>query len=257
MDKFYGIAVFNPVMNGVGGNLVAVQASRLSTALHQLGKPGQAQEKSKFYGCIDTFFGGGIAKVHFDWNQIYLRYLFKNLNYKIEEYLGYFILHVCLSAGKSCCASRPPMTRRKTSIDFKKFILLEVKFCPVKVYFHLSLSFFFWINRIARPNNSSAAVYGDTWKSDIFVHNPRTSSGTHHSDNTLHLSVFTRRCDSGIYLNKWQKIKWPILGNRVVFWLAHLIVFVRCENIKWTNHLVLLTLSRRRGSPLRSKIFWR
>lgn len=60
VDKFYGIAVFNPVMNGVGGNLVAVQASRLSTALHQLGKPGQAQEKSKFYGCIDTFFGGGL-----------------------------------------------------------------------------------------------------------------------------------------------------------------------------------------------------
>ena len=66
VDKFYGIAVFNPVMNGVGGNLVAVQASRLSTALHQLGKPGQAQEKSQFYGCIDTFFGEGIAKVHFD-----------------------------------------------------------------------------------------------------------------------------------------------------------------------------------------------
>lgn len=60
VDKFYGIAVFNPVMNGVGGNLVAVQASRLSTALHQLGKPGQAQEKSQFYGCIDTFFGEGL-----------------------------------------------------------------------------------------------------------------------------------------------------------------------------------------------------
>lgn len=65
VNKFYGIAVFSPVMNGVGGNLVAVQASRLSTALHQLGKPGQAQEKSKFHGCIDTFFGGGIAKVRF------------------------------------------------------------------------------------------------------------------------------------------------------------------------------------------------
>ena len=64
------------------------------------------------------------------------------------------------------------------------------------------LFLFFLINRVARPNNSSAAVYGDTWKSDIFVHNPRTSSGTHHSDNTLHLSVFTRRFDSGIYLNK-------------------------------------------------------
>ena len=60
VDKYYGIAVFSPVMNGVGGNLVAVQASRLSTALHQLGKPGQVQEKRKFHGCIDTFFGSGI-----------------------------------------------------------------------------------------------------------------------------------------------------------------------------------------------------
>jgi len=32
--KFHGIAVFQPVMNGVGGNLVAVQASRMSTYLH-------------------------------------------------------------------------------------------------------------------------------------------------------------------------------------------------------------------------------
>ncbi|KAJ7381776.1 hypothetical protein OS493_039082, partial [Desmophyllum pertusum] len=60
VDKYRGIAVFNPVMNGVGGNLVAVQASRLSTGLHQLGKPGQEQESSKFRGCIDTFCGSGL-----------------------------------------------------------------------------------------------------------------------------------------------------------------------------------------------------
>jgi len=33
-EMFNGIAVFQPVMNGVGGNLVAVQASRMSTYLH-------------------------------------------------------------------------------------------------------------------------------------------------------------------------------------------------------------------------------
>lgn len=60
VDKYHGIAVFSPVINGVGGNLVAVQASRLSTGLHQLGKPGEVQEKSKFHGCIDTFFGSGL-----------------------------------------------------------------------------------------------------------------------------------------------------------------------------------------------------
>jgi hypothetical protein len=39
--KFHGIAVFQPVMNGVGGNLVAVQASRLSTAMHSICAPGE------------------------------------------------------------------------------------------------------------------------------------------------------------------------------------------------------------------------
>ena len=34
VSKFSGIAVFQPVFNGVGGNLVAVQASRISTHLH-------------------------------------------------------------------------------------------------------------------------------------------------------------------------------------------------------------------------------
>ncbi len=29
-----GVAVFSPVINGVGGNLVAVQSSRLATSLH-------------------------------------------------------------------------------------------------------------------------------------------------------------------------------------------------------------------------------
>ncbi|XP_064632349.1 solute carrier family 41 member 1-like isoform X2 [Lineus longissimus] len=38
--NYHGIAVFQPVINGVGGNLVAVQASRISTALHRVSKPG-------------------------------------------------------------------------------------------------------------------------------------------------------------------------------------------------------------------------
>ncbi|XP_050394026.1 solute carrier family 41 member 1 [Patella vulgata] len=38
--NYHGIAVFQPVINGVGGNLVAVQASRISTFLHQNSVPG-------------------------------------------------------------------------------------------------------------------------------------------------------------------------------------------------------------------------
>ena len=39
VTKFKGIAVFQPVFNGVGGNLVAVQASRISTYLHSSDSP--------------------------------------------------------------------------------------------------------------------------------------------------------------------------------------------------------------------------
>ncbi|XP_071960735.1 solute carrier family 41 member 1-like isoform X2 [Antedon mediterranea] len=42
--KNAGVAVFSPVINGVGGNLVAVHASRLSTSLHKLGLPGTTEE---------------------------------------------------------------------------------------------------------------------------------------------------------------------------------------------------------------------
>ncbi|XP_033921790.1 solute carrier family 41 member 3-like [Melopsittacus undulatus] len=38
--NFEGMAVFTPVMNGVGGSLVAIQASRISTFLHLWSKPG-------------------------------------------------------------------------------------------------------------------------------------------------------------------------------------------------------------------------
>ena len=41
MSAYEGVAVFQPVINGVGGNLVAVQASRISTELHRSGRPGQ------------------------------------------------------------------------------------------------------------------------------------------------------------------------------------------------------------------------
>ncbi|XP_040449268.1 solute carrier family 41 member 3 isoform X3 [Falco naumanni] len=38
--NFEGMAVFTPVINGVGGNLVAIQASRISTFLHFWSMPG-------------------------------------------------------------------------------------------------------------------------------------------------------------------------------------------------------------------------
>ncbi|GMR50574.1 hypothetical protein PMAYCL1PPCAC_20769, partial [Pristionchus mayeri] len=41
VEQYPKIASFQPVINGVGGNLVAVQASRVSTAYHQMGRLGE------------------------------------------------------------------------------------------------------------------------------------------------------------------------------------------------------------------------
>ncbi|XP_030748812.1 solute carrier family 41 member 1-like isoform X2 [Sitophilus oryzae] len=44
VSQFKGVAVFQLIINGVGGNLVAVQASRISTELHSQGEPGYLPE---------------------------------------------------------------------------------------------------------------------------------------------------------------------------------------------------------------------
>uniref|UniRef100_A0A915HRC0 SLC41A/MgtE integral membrane domain-containing protein n=1 Tax=Romanomermis culicivorax TaxID=13658 RepID=A0A915HRC0_ROMCU len=61
--KFKGIAVFQPVINGIGGNLVAVQASRLSTSLHQSNKLGSLSHESakrSHCDCCETFCTKGV-----------------------------------------------------------------------------------------------------------------------------------------------------------------------------------------------------
>lgn len=65
VSRFEGLTVFQPVINGVGGNLVAVQASRISTALHkqaELGTllipPGHTHPVI-FITPIASFFGKG------------------------------------------------------------------------------------------------------------------------------------------------------------------------------------------------------
>lgn len=54
VDKFDGIAKFQPVINGVGGNLVAVQASRISTSLHMDSQLGELPEGSET-ACLSPF----------------------------------------------------------------------------------------------------------------------------------------------------------------------------------------------------------
>ncbi|KAK7132589.1 hypothetical protein R3I93_018968 [Phoxinus phoxinus] len=60
--NFEGMAVFTPVINGVGGNLVAIQASRISTYLHFSSIPGVLPYKMRQHWpnpCV-TFFSSGV-----------------------------------------------------------------------------------------------------------------------------------------------------------------------------------------------------
>ncbi|XP_077132745.1 solute carrier family 41 member 3 isoform X1 [Ranitomeya variabilis] len=60
--KFEGMAVFTPVINGVAGNLVAIQASRISTFLHFWSMPGVLPYKMRQHwpNPCTTFFSSGI-----------------------------------------------------------------------------------------------------------------------------------------------------------------------------------------------------
>ncbi|XP_067284551.1 solute carrier family 41 member 2 [Pseudorasbora parva] len=55
-----GIVVYTPVINGIGGNLVAIQSSRISTYLHCHSTPGEVPDEAKgcYYPCR-TFCGTG------------------------------------------------------------------------------------------------------------------------------------------------------------------------------------------------------
>ncbi|XP_013881984.1 solute carrier family 41 member 2 [Austrofundulus limnaeus] len=55
-----GIVVYSPVINGIGGNLVAIQSSRISTHLHLHCAPGEVPDEAKgcYYPCR-TFCGTG------------------------------------------------------------------------------------------------------------------------------------------------------------------------------------------------------
>ncbi|CAB1354226.1 unnamed protein product [Coregonus sp. 'balchen'] len=60
--NFEGMAVFTPVINGVGGNLVAIQASRISTYLHYWSMPGTLPSKMAQHwpGPCLTFCSSGV-----------------------------------------------------------------------------------------------------------------------------------------------------------------------------------------------------
>lgn len=49
VNSFSGFVVFQPIINGIGGNLVSVQASKISTMLHQSSLPGIVPPHAKIF----------------------------------------------------------------------------------------------------------------------------------------------------------------------------------------------------------------
>lgn len=95
-DSFKGSEVFQPIINGIGGNLVSVHASRMSTTLHQSSIMGILPPNSKicvfpwtalFVGCTYNF-----SAIYFDAFLARLRGFFPyhwNFQYTVLEYIRY------------------------------------------------------------------------------------------------------------------------------------------------------------------------
>jgi solute carrier family 41 len=49
VGEFSGFVVFQPIINGIGGNIVSVQASKISTMLHQSSLPGIIPPHTKIF----------------------------------------------------------------------------------------------------------------------------------------------------------------------------------------------------------------
>lgn len=49
VDVLNGFVIFQPIINGIGGNLVSVQASRISTMLHQTSLMGIIPPHTKLW----------------------------------------------------------------------------------------------------------------------------------------------------------------------------------------------------------------
>ncbi|KAF9824359.1 hypothetical protein SFRURICE_005236 [Spodoptera frugiperda] len=65
VDSYPGYEVFQPIVNGIGGNLVCVQSSRLATHLHQTAIPGELPENTRLieWPWRTLFYGTKAAKV--------------------------------------------------------------------------------------------------------------------------------------------------------------------------------------------------
>lgn len=65
MEDYAGFVVFQPIINGIGGNLVSVQCSRISTMLHKTSLPGIIPPHTRqFVPPWTALFKGGMNTAH-------------------------------------------------------------------------------------------------------------------------------------------------------------------------------------------------
>lgn len=86
LDAYADIAIFQPVVNGVGGNLVAIFASRLSTALHRTSTQGSVPfwAPTKWYTYPFHTFMGSLSMLGLCYNlkEFYLMLFIKLIKIK-------------------------------------------------------------------------------------------------------------------------------------------------------------------------------
>lgn len=141
-SRFSRLPVFQPVINGVGGNLVAVQASRLSTSLHKTGKPGSVPTNFKLStGPFEIFFAR-----RSDVNLITARIL---LLISIPAHLLYFFVIRSIESDES--SSSQPVT----FIFLGLYMLLAITQVAILLYLAQNLVTILWKCSIDPDNYST------------------------------------------------------------------------------------------------------
>ncbi|XP_035304645.1 solute carrier family 41 member 3 isoform X2 [Cricetulus griseus] len=128
--QFKGMAVLTPVICGVGGNLVAIQTSRISTFLHMWSTPGvlPVQMKRFWPNPCSTFCSSEI-------NSVSARVL---LFLVIPGHLIFFFL-ICLVEGQSVTSSKIFLVLYLVAGMFQVIILLYLAEVMVRLTWHQAL----------------------------------------------------------------------------------------------------------------------
>ena len=105
VSRWRGIAIYSPIINGVGGNLVAVQASRISTSLHSAGIPGSRSSdlSSTYSGPLSSFFSASELHKTLSFLCLVLKSVYGSRQ-KLAKYESYhFVSVVCVCVCRSTC----------------------------------------------------------------------------------------------------------------------------------------------------------